>query len=471
VREAVARECEPGGLLARGGGVLVACSGGADSVALAAAIAERPDLRASIGHVDHGLRPGSAGEAEGLRSLAARLGLPFLLERLEGLEEAIARDGLEAAARAARYQALARLAKSAGAQLIATAHTRRDQAETVLLRLARGAGPGAIAGVRRHRQLETATLVRPLLGVPRLATERLCAELALPVLDDPHNRDPRRARSRLRQGWPLLEELLSPRLEEALAKTARLVADEDDLLSALSESALRAATGSGDRGLELARLRLLHPALLRRALLLAAQRASVRPEQGHLEELLALLPRPRFALALPGGVARAASGRLWFEENRLPREARPLEELAIEQPGSYAWQGRLFVLFAGEAKGERSVDLSRAPLPWTLRKRRPGDRFRPGGGHSKKISELWIDAQVPRETRANLAVLSDAAGIVFYVEGLRPGEQTLGTLQQPQPFALRPEMDARADGFGTLRPHDSASVTMTNRSGHDEESR
>src|SRR5207253_2421453 len=123
--------------------VLVACSGGADSVALAAS-AVRVGVRCAIGHVDHGLRAGSAVEADGVRDLARHLGAEFYLKKIDKLN--IRGPGLEAAARSARYEALAELAQAAGATVVATAHTRRDQAETLLLRLFRGAGPEALAG-------------------------------------------------------------------------------------------------------------------------------------------------------------------------------------------------------------------------------------------------------------------------------------------------------------------------------------
>src|SRR5207249_9906964 len=136
-------------------------------------------------------------------------------------------------AREARYAALAGLAAEAGADRVATAHTRRDQAETVLLRLARGAGAGALAGVRRSRALAgSILLVRPLLDVPREATEAYCRARGLPAVQDAHNADPKRARSRLRGLMPRLSAALNPRLEEALAGVARIAAEEDALLDA-----------------------------------------------------------------------------------------------------------------------------------------------------------------------------------------------------------------------------------------------
>src|SRR5439155_6225095 len=244
VERAVASGLPPGTL------VLVACSGGADSVALGAS-AVKVDLRCAIGHVDHGLRAGSAADADRVRELARRLGVEFHLKRIEQLN--VSGPGLEAAARIARYEALAELASAAGATFVATAHTRRDQAETLLLRLFRGAGPGALAGVRRRRVLAAGIeLVRPLLDVSRAATEAYCRANGFGWVDDPHNVDPARARARLRALWPALLEF-NPRLEEALSGAAALFAEENELLDALAGRAGR-----------------LHPVLQRRALLAAA---------------------------------------------------------------------------------------------------------------------------------------------------------------------------------------------------------
>jgi tRNA(Ile)-lysidine synthase len=382
--------------------VLVACSGGADSTALAAALAGWQ--RVSIGHVDHGLRPESAHDASAVRALAQALGMPFHLERLSGLE--VRRQGLEGAAREARYPALARLAAHAGASVVVTAHTQRDQAETLLLRLLRGAGPGALAGVRRTRPLAPGiSLRRPLLDVPRAATEAYCQAGGLCFVTDPHNSDPRRARARVRALWPLLLEL-NPRLEQALCATAEACADEDDLLNSLA--------GGGD-------LAELHPALQRRALLRQAALAGVRPERQHLEALLALLSKPSGSLDLPGGRAVRSSRGFRFVPGKRPQ---PPVEVAIEGPGSYSLDDRTLVV------GERSmdlrrgttVDLARAPFPWRLRTRRPGDVFQPASAKVRKVAEWFTSARIPRSERDSLAVLEDAGGRVFYVEGLRPSD-------------------------------------------------
>jgi tRNA(Ile)-lysidine synthase len=435
-----------GKLIPRGETLLVACSGGADSVALAAAVARTNGVRGAIGHVDHGLRAESAQEAGKVGALAERLGLPFFLERIEGLR--IRGPGLEAAAREARYAALGRLAHGAGARFVATAHTRRDQAETLLLRLARGAGPGAMAGIRRKRPLAPGVeLVRPLLDVPRAATEELCGRLGLEFTDDPHNSDPARARARLRKVWPALLEL-NPRLEEALAGAAQSLADEDDLLTEMASRAeLRAD---------------LHPALLRRAMLQAALREGVRPERAHLESLRSMLEKGRGSLDLPGGRALVSGGVLKFERPA-PGAAEPQPaEVAVAGPGRYKWMSRELCVSEGAGTG-LVVDLVRAPFPWTLRGHRPGDRFRPAGGRTKKVAELWIDAHIPRPRRTSLAVLADAAGRLFWVEGVREGEAGRGKNNSPATFEIRPEMDGLDGAFPSVRQSESRSATMDPR--------
>jgi len=418
--------------------VLIACSGGAASVALAAAAA-RDGVPCSIGHVDHGLRPESADEAEGVRELARQLGVQFFMHKIKGLN--IRDAGLEAAARTARYAALAGLARSARTPAVATAHTRRDQAETILLRLIRGAGPGALAGIRRRRELAPGIeLFRPLLEVSRAATEAYCAARGLRWFDDPHNVDPARARARLRALWPALLQL-NPRLEEALAGAAATFAEEDELLNALANAGAH-----------------LHPALRRRALLAAASEQGARPERKHLEAIVRLLERGEGAIDVPGGRAVVK-----FERRRSPPDRSG--EVAVPAPGRYHWASRALEVEAKPGAGV-DVDVTQAPFPWTLRGQRPGDRYRPAGGRSKKVADLWIDARVPREERGALALLSDAHGRVFWVEGLRPGA---ACGRGSHSFRLRPEMKPSDGPLPSRRRHESRSATMRPRP--DEESR
>ncbi|MDP9864371.1 MULTISPECIES: tRNA lysidine(34) synthetase TilS [Streptosporangium] len=221
VRHALA-DLEPGDL------VLVACSGGADSLALAAglgAVAPRAGLRAGLLTVDHGLQEGSPDRAADVVRLAPALGL---LGPVEALSVSVGiSGGPEAAAREARYAALSEAAGRLGAAAVLLGHTRDDQAETVLMRLTRGSGTRSLAGMPARAGLYR----RPLLGLGRATTVAACAALGLSPWDDPHNLDPRYTRVRVRERLlPALEEGLGPGVAEALARTAALCRDDADAL-------------------------------------------------------------------------------------------------------------------------------------------------------------------------------------------------------------------------------------------------
>lgn len=227
VRVAVRRAL---GDLAAGELVLVACSGGADSTALAAAAgfeAGRASVRAGLVTVDHALHPDSAAQAGRVAGWAVGRGFaPVEVCRVtvEGP------GGPEAAARRARYSTLDAVADRHGAAAVLLGHTRDDQAETVLLALARGSGARALAGMADRR----GRYRRPLLAVPRATVRAACADEALPVWDDPHNTDPAYARSRLRTLLPRLEADIGPGVAAGLARSAEQLRADADLLDALA---------------------------------------------------------------------------------------------------------------------------------------------------------------------------------------------------------------------------------------------
>jgi tRNA(Ile)-lysidine synthase len=202
--------------------VLVACSGGADSLALAAATAfeaPRAGIPAGLVTVDHGLQDGSAAQAARVAAFGYELGL----DPVETIRVDVAQaGGPEGAARTARYAALAAAATAWDARVL-LAHTLDDQAETVLLGLGRGSGPRSIAGMASSDGI----YLRPFLGLRRATTEAACAALGLEPWDDPHNADPSYQRVRLRREvLPLLEDVLQGGVAEALARTAALLADD-----------------------------------------------------------------------------------------------------------------------------------------------------------------------------------------------------------------------------------------------------
>jgi len=321
VAVAEVRAAVRGGLadLAAGQLVLVACSGGADSLALAAAtafVAPRLGLRAGAVTVDHGLQPGSAERAAEIAVLLAKLGLDPVRSTAVTVAPAGA-SGPENAARVARYGALDAAAAAYGAAAVLLGHTLDDQAETVLLGLARGSGGRSLAGMAARR----GRYRRPLLAVRRAATAAACAELGLEPWQDPHNSDFRFTRARVRhQALPALEAALGPGVAEALARTAaQLRADAeclDDL--AFAESGQLRQGGSDPAGLDVAWLAALPAAIRTRVLRDAAVMAGCPPgalAAGHIGQVDALVTawRGQRWADLPGGVrARRQAGKVWF---------------------------------------------------------------------------------------------------------------------------------------------------------------
>ncbi|KOT30237.1 tRNA(Ile)-lysidine synthetase [Streptomyces sp. NRRL WC-3701] len=295
--------------------VLVACSGGADSMALASALAfEAPKLGVRAGGitVDHGLQDGSDLRAAEVVVRLRALGL----DPVDAVAVQVgAEGGPEAAARDARYAALDAAAERHGAAAILLGHTRDDQAETVLLGLARGSGTRSLSGMAattgrggRYR--------RPFLEVDRQTARKACLIQSLPVWDDPHNADPLYTRSRLRhEGLPALEKALGKGVVEALARTAQLSRDDADALDSWAADAER--TVVDERGaLDAAKLYAL-PAAVRRRVLRRAAMAAGAPAGSlcarHIEEVDRLITawRGQGTVNLPGRVGvRRQGGRL-----------------------------------------------------------------------------------------------------------------------------------------------------------------
>jgi tRNA(Ile)-lysidine synthase len=328
VAVAEVRAAVRGGLadLAAGQLVLVACSGGADSLALAAATAfaaPRLGLRAGGVTVDHGLQPRSAERAAKVAALLGELGLdPVRSTAVTVPRTGQGARGPEAAARVARYGALDAAAEEYGAAAVLLGHTLDDQAETVLLGLARGSGGRSLAGMPARR----GPYRRPLLAVRRAATGAACAELGLEPWQDPHNADFRFARARVRhQVMPALEAALGPGVAEALARTAgQLRADAEclDDLAFAESGQLRRAGSAGDgpdpAGLDVAALAALPAAIRTRVLRDAAVMAGCPPgalAAGHIGAVDALVTawHGQRWTDLPGGVrACRRAGKVWF---------------------------------------------------------------------------------------------------------------------------------------------------------------
>lgn len=323
---AVDRALAAAGMPARGETIVVGLSGGADSVALTdalAALRRRRGFKVVAAHLDHALRPGSSDDAAFCAALCEKLELPLRsgtadVRRRAGSEK----GGLEQAARRERYAFLRRVGDDEGAGLVAVAHTEDDQAETLLLRLLRGAGATGLAGMR----LRSGDLVRPLLGVSRRQVLEHLRERGLAWREDPSNVDPAHHRNRVRHELlPYLEERFNPAIRATLARTAGLLADEAAHLQAEAEGLL-GQVAERDREVLVLRLRPLAeaPAAVARCavrLALAETGGLAGIDRGHVDRLLRLArakaPSGR-RLPLPGG----REARFTHTHVRLEKRAR-----------------------------------------------------------------------------------------------------------------------------------------------------
>jgi tRNA(Ile)-lysidine synthase len=248
-----------------GGLVLVALSGGPDSLALAAATAfeaPRADVRAGAVIVDHGIQSGSAEIAAHAAGQARALGLdPVIVVAVS----VVAGGGPEAAARAARYAALDRVATDTGATAVLLGHTLDDQAETVLLGLARGSGATSLHGMDSRSGI----YVRPLLGIRREITRQFCVDAGLDPWEDPQNSDESFARVRVRSSvLPLLESELGPGIAEALARTADQLREDSDALDHFAAEIAEELADLAESGISLpVRALANNPAALRQRLI------------------------------------------------------------------------------------------------------------------------------------------------------------------------------------------------------------
>ncbi len=300
-----------------GATVLVAVSGGADSLALAAATAfEAPKLglRAASLTVDHGLQDGSADAAAAAAAKARALGLEAGVVRVE----VGATGGPEAAAREARYAALAEGAHAVGATATLTGHTLDDQAETVLLGLARGAGASSLQGMAEASELEGVTLLRPLLGVRRATTRAACAAEGLEPWDDPHNAESRFARVRVRERvLPVLEAELGPGIAEALARTAAQLREDAEAFDEMIDETIEDIVEHAEAGISVSAAALAaNPAALRHRIIRHVVASEFHESLTRTQTLevarLVMDWSGQGPIDLPGCRARRVGGRIEF---------------------------------------------------------------------------------------------------------------------------------------------------------------
>ena len=295
--------------------VLVAVSGGADSLALSYALsveAEKLAITVIGVTVDHQLQATSSEQAEKVVEQLSKLGIKCVIKKVT----VDIKEGLEASARKARYEAINEVVKQENATAVFLGHTKDDQAETVLLGLARGSGTRSLSGMAHHNGL----YVRPLLEITRNQNEEFCKEVGLEYWKDPHNQDPQFARVRVRnEALPILEKTIGPGVSDALARSAHLLRDDAD---ALDEWAKREEIHLNLLDLDCAHLetlpRAIRTRILRSAIYAAgAPAGSVSADHVSAVETLISAWKGQSALNLPGGVkVERISGRLSLSPHR-----------------------------------------------------------------------------------------------------------------------------------------------------------
>lgn len=421
---------EKEGLIGPGQSVLVAFSGGADSTALLSVLLELKPLcgfgEIAAVHLNHGLRAEATRDEKAVRRFCEEKGVRLFLFREEvAVKAAALRKGIEETGRELRYALFRDVAEKERFDRIATAHTKSDQAETLLLHLVRGCGPDGLSGIPVKR----GQVVRPLLCCGREEIEAYCAAHDLSFVTDATNADVRYARNRVRHlVMPQLERI-NPKAEEAVYRLAEAAREDAAYWSALAEETLSSLRAEEDLYFagKLAKL----PVSLKRRVLhrLAGEGA----EEGHIRQLADLLEKGG-ALTLPGGRrATVSQGYLSVEDGGevkapAPRPLIPGESYTFG-PDTYFCRVEDRALFESKQKVHKillqfTCDYDKIRGVGTVRTRLPGDGYAPYRRGGYKTLKKWYNAQgVPASRRDRIPVIADENGIAL-VAGLGCDERT-----------------------------------------------
>ncbi|MGE3707045.1 MAG: tRNA lysidine(34) synthetase TilS [Vicinamibacterales bacterium] len=422
--------------------VLAAVSGGPDSVALCWLLRDlhqAGDLRfVGVAHLNHRLRPDAAQDEAFCSALASELGVPFEAGAAD-VRALAARDGIsiEAAAHLVRHRFLRDAADGMGAERVALGHTLDDQAETVLLRLLRGAGLKGLAGMHPRNGV----FVRPLIDVRRAALRDLLESTGRPFRLDPTNADRTIPRNRIRADLlPWLAREFNPRIAEVLAVEAELAREDWRFVDDAARQLIReAAVQAGDAWrVEAAAVAAAPKAVGRAALrLLMEQLAGGRPTGlQHVEGALQLCRRPGGAIDLPGHRVERLDGAVVLTSRRAKRGRESggstggeAFEYELDIPGEVAVPEAFCTVSAQPresaaglegsvgGRGETAVvDPCRLEGPFRVRSRRPGDRLTlPGLRGRKKLQDLFVDRKVPRGRRDRVPLVVDRHDRIVWV--------------------------------------------------------
>ncbi len=440
----------------QGSAVVVAVSGGGDSVGLLRAL-HSLGFRPSVAHLDHGAR-GEEGRADArfVADLADGLNLPFDLGHWTPT-----RPGhFEADARAARYGWLAEVATRRGARAVAVGQTLDDQAETILHRIVRGTGVGGLAGMAKVRRLAPGlALVRPLLGVSRREIRDYMAAIGQEFRDDSTNRDTSKTRARLRLDLlPRLARDYNPAVAEALVRLGRLASGSSRALARQVREWTRQVVVAAEAD----RITLDRPALARlgpfeRAeVIRRAWRDAGWPERAMDDRrwrrlaALAIADRPTLSAGAKVEVT-VSPDRITLVRSPRPPTSPRSAPVTLPIPGSAEWEGwRIEAILGADGPRDETVDRDRLSPPVVVRQAEPGDRFEPLGlaGRGQSLNDFFRGRRVERADRERVPIVSDRDGIVWVV-GHRIAHRARVTEATRRPLGLRSERSATDSDNGS----------------------
>ena len=472
------------------GRILVAVSGGADSVALLRllhALAKRKRWRLTVAHLDHGIRGKTSREdAAFVQTLAKRLKIPCVIGHAKVPVLARRAGGsLEMAARQARYAFLVRTARKVGADLIATAHTADDQVETLLLKFLRGAGRGGLSGIAAATTVSGIPLVRPLLDVSRGEIETLLRNRKWSWREDETNADPVFLRNRVRHELlPLLEREFNPGLRKTLLRTRDVLAAEDEWMDELARGILKECLEEGAIPLPVRHRRIRPGQTGERVPLrsdrlgdypLAARRRVIRlwlfgqgvPEEGLAFDAVARVERligrtaGSESIELPGG------WKVWRQYHCLRATSENQDVPAASRSGSQAVKVKLkipgktvvpawgitvtttlrpgVIKEKGAGPGKLPARASFNAAEWArrdlwIREWKTGDRMIPFGmSGSRKIQDILVDAKIPQSERSRVPVM-ECKGEIVWIPGFRIAASW--AVVNPESVSLQTEVHA-----------------------------
>lgn len=468
IEQKVLQTIEQHNLIASGDRILVAVSGGVDSVVLLRILSKLQselEIELGVAHLDHQMRDDSHEDRVFVEGLALELGVPCFSEAVD-VPAFIEREkrSPEEAARNARYRFFENVASNWGSSKIAVAHNLDDRAETLLLNLLRGSGLDGLSGIPAIRDLGSAKLIRPLFECSREQIELHAKSNNWAYRIDPTNSDPKYTRNRIRQD--LMPQLLdlNPNLLETLARTSANLKKAGDYIAAVAEDAYSALVLSEDESaITLDREQILEASkfLMENIIRVAIKRLKGDLdgiESVHLERAISELQKRQSGNRIPfiQDICMVIEpNKIIIGKGELTQTPLNPYEFELELSGAQRFDeiGWSFSVEVTDATSQKTagclealLDFDKITQPLFVRNRRPGDRFEPFGmGGKKKVQDIFVDAKIPRSERDKIPIICDQQGILWVV-GVRTGERGRVTSKTERVLRLSAVSIDRSEG-------------------------